>query len=221
MLVLTLALITPAFAGDRQKLSDAWWTGPLETSNPNTIPRNHIYIETYFAVEQDHGGYNSSGKLVRLGTGLSNDYQSTTLFKYGLTNNLNLDILLGFDAAQGGTGVASSNGMEVGLLKIRPVYRFLKYKEGKWWPAMSVATGFIAPTTTNATFTPFVALWEQRPFWFPWTGRILRVRANEEFYHPMAKDYSLANCAALGGPGDLVTSSAATTTKPCSALNTA
>lgn len=204
VLVLALALITPAFAGDREKLGDAWWTGPLETSNPNTIPKNHIYIETYFAVEQDHGGYNSHGNLVKTGQPLANDYQSTTLFQYGITNNFNIGILLGFDAPQGGTHMPDvlmcgkpNCGFEVGLLKIRPVYRFLKYKEGKWWPAMSVASGFIAPTTSYSTFTPFIALWEQRPFWMP-GGRILRVRANEEVYHPMGKDYGPLDCSVLG-----------------------
>ena len=55
LLVLTLVALTPAFAGDKEKLGDAWWTGPLATSNPNVIPKGHFYIETYFVVEQDNG----------------------------------------------------------------------------------------------------------------------------------------------------------------------
>jgi len=61
LLVLTLVALTPAFAGDKEKMGDAWWTGPLQTPSPNTIPKNHWYVETYFAVEQDNGSYGNSG----------------------------------------------------------------------------------------------------------------------------------------------------------------
>src|SRR5271157_4868374 len=99
LLVLALAAITPAFAGEKEKLGDANWTGPLETSNPNVIPKGHLYIETYFVVEQDNGFYDRKGNSHR--APYDNDYQSVTLFAYGITNKFNLQFLPAFDGAQG------------------------------------------------------------------------------------------------------------------------
>lgn len=150
MLVLVLATITPAFAGERQSQGDARWTGPLETANPNNIPQNHFYGETYFVVEQDHGFYDSNSNLVKSGTGLTNEYQSVTLFQYGITNKFNLALLPVFYGDQGGTAVyrtnsdgtttltnPSSSGMQVGNLQVRTPYQIYKYKEGKWMPSFT------------------------------------------------------------------------------------
>jgi len=188
LLVLALAAITPAFAGEQEKLSDAWWTGPLETSNPNVIPKNHLYIETYFVVEQDNGFYDAKGNQHR--APYDNDYQSVTLFAYGITNKFNLQFLPAFDGAQAlEKGAFSTNGMEVDNLTVRTPYQFYAYKQGKVWPSFTIAPGFIAPIETgshNATnpWTPWFGLWVQRPFWMP-GGRILRVRANQNFYFPV------------------------------------
>jgi hypothetical protein len=203
LLVLAMAALTPAFGAEQEKLGDANWTGPLETSNPNVIPKNHLYIETYFVGEQDNGFYNNSSKkigannLAAGGTGYSTDYQSATLFAYGITNKFNLQFIPVFDGAQGGTALRnssgtvlnpSSNGMEVDNLTVRTPYQLHSYKKGNWAPSFTISPGFIAPTgagDTN-TWTPWVGAWVQRPFWMP-GGRILRVRANQDFYFPLAK----------------------------------
>lgn len=198
LLVLALAVVTPAFAADKEKLGDANWTGPLETSNPNVIPKGHLYVETYFVGEQDHGSYNNSGTLNRKGTGLTNDYQSATLFAYGITNKFNLQFVPVFDGAQGGTAVRnaqgnvtnpSSNGMEVDNLQVRTPYQFYSYKTSSWKPSFTVAPGFVAPTGAgdSNTWTPWFGLWVQRPFWMP-GGRILRVRANQDFFFPLNRN---------------------------------
>jgi hypothetical protein len=199
LLVLALAAITPAFAGEKEKLGDAWWTGPLETSNPNVIPKNHLYIETYFIVEQDNGVYNFKGKQSR--TPYDNAYQSVTLFAYGITNKFNLQFLPVFYGVQGlEKGSGSTAGMNVGNMTVRTPYQFYSYKQGKIWPSFTISPGFIAPIATGSTnatnpWTPWFGLWFQRPFWMP-GGRILRVRANQNFYFPIqdGKTTSLAAC---------------------------
>jgi hypothetical protein len=188
LLVLTLVALTPAFAGDREKLGDAWWTGPLQTPSPNTIPKNHWYVETYFAVEQDNGVYVNNGTKFGAnnkfqGGGYDNDYQSTTLFTYGVTNKLNLQMLLGVDGAQGGTGVPSSNGVEVNTFRIRLPYNVLKFKEGGSPLSLAIVPEVNTPMAPNAVWTPGVGIWVQRPFWMP-TGRILRIRASEDIWFP-------------------------------------
>jgi len=201
MLVLALAVAVPAFGAEKQSLSDAWWTGPLQTPNAGTIPQNHIYVETYFVVEQDNGGYDNGGNRYGannkvLGSGYDNDYQSTTLFTYGLTNKFNFQALLGMDGAQGGTGVKSSNGLEVGLLRIRLPYKLHSYKQGKWAPTFTFVPEVNAPVASGAIWTPGFGLWAIRPFWMP-NGRILRIRASEDIWFPKGgKSVGLSNCLA-------------------------
>jgi hypothetical protein len=190
LLVLTLVALTPAFAADKEKLGDAWWTGPLQTPSPNTIPKNHWYVETYFAVEQDNGVYVNNGTKFGAnnkfqGSGYSNDYQSTTLFTYGITNKLNLQMLLGMDGSQGGTGVPSSNGIEVNTARIRLPYNVLKFKQGGTPLSFAIVPEVRVPALPNAIWTPGVGFWVQRPFWMP-TGRILRIRASEDIWFPMS-----------------------------------
>lgn len=197
LLALTLVALTPAFAGDREKLGDAWWTGPLETPNPNTLPKNAFYGETYFVVEQDNGSYNGNSKQV--GAPHDNDYQSVTLFTYGLTNRVNLQLLPAFDGQRNAGGNPPSSGMEVDNLTVRLPIQLLKYKEGGMPLSLTVAPSFIAPTGAGLTnvWTPFVGIWAQRPFWMP-GGRILRVRAAQSFLFPLQDkkfaDSSLTVC---------------------------
>jgi len=195
LLALTLVALTPAFAGDREKLGDAWWTGPLETPNPNTLPKNAFYGETYFVVEQDNGSYNHSG--TQKGAPHDNDYQSVTLFTYGLTNRVNLQLLPAFDGVRNAGGNPPSQGMEVDNLTVRLPIQLLKYKEGGTPLSLTIAPSFIAPTGAGPdnVWTPFVGVWVQRPFWMP-GGRILRVRAAQSFLFPLQDKRVLgtANC---------------------------
>jgi hypothetical protein len=205
VLVLALALITPAFAAEQQKLSDAWWTGPLQTPGANTIPKNHWYVETYFVVEQDNGTFADTGTKYGANTakahllgmpGYDNNYQSNTLFVYGITNKFNLQMLLSMDGTQGGTGVTGSNGMEVGGFRIRLPYKLVAYKQGKWYPTLTFVPEVRTPVAAGAVWTPGIGIWAIRPFWMP-NGRILRIRASEDIWFPKGgKGVALANCAA-------------------------
>jgi hypothetical protein len=196
LLVLTLVALTPAFAGDKEKLGDAWWTGPLQTPSPNTIPKNHWYVETYFAVEQDNGTYANNGTKYGAnnafrGSGYDNDYQSTTLMTYGVTNKFNLQMLLGVDGAQGGTAFVkggtvqnpSSNGVEVNTFRVRLPYNVLKFKQGGTPLSLAIVPEVNTPMAAGAVWTPGFGVWVQRPFWMP-TGRILRIRASEDIWFP-------------------------------------
>jgi hypothetical protein len=210
LLALTLVALTSAFAGDREKLGDANWTGPLSTPNPNTLPKNSFYGETYFIVTQPTTAPHS------------NTYESLTEFVYGITNRLNLQILPDFYGTQGGTGGVSTPGMNVGALIFRVPYQIYKYKEGSPWPSFTIAgrvntpvgtgSSVVDPTLPAATlaskasllnvntnvWTPGFGLWVQRPFWMP-TGRILRVRAAENFFFPLSKTFTGASGAAVCG----------------------
>ena len=70
------------------------------------------------------------------GGGYSNDFESATLFQYGLTNKFNAQILIGVDEYQGGTGVPSQNGLEVNTARIRLPYKLHSYKQGQWGPTL-------------------------------------------------------------------------------------
>jgi hypothetical protein len=187
LLVITLVAVTPAFAGDKEQLGDANWTGPLETPNPNTLPKNAFYGETYFVVEQDNGAYDTHGNQYR--KTYDNDYQSVTLFTYGLTNRVNLQLLPAFDGARNAGGNPPSSGMEVDNLTVRLPIQLLKYKQGGTASqalSFTVTPLFVAPTGAGLsnTWTPGFGLWAQRPFWMP-GGRILRVRGAQSFLFPL------------------------------------
>ncbi|MGD0974905.1 MAG: hypothetical protein ABR866_12520 [Candidatus Korobacteraceae bacterium] len=201
LLALTLVALTPAFAGEREKLGDANWTGPLETPNPNTLPKNSFYVETYFVVEQDNGAYDNSGNQHRA-KAYDNDYQSVTLFTYGLTNRVNLQLLPAFDGARVAGG--GSSGMEVDNLTIRVPIQILKFKEGKTPLSFTITPLVVAPTGAGLdnVWTPGIGLWVQRPFWMP-GGRILRVRAAQSFLFPLQnKKLTFGGCT--GGAASCV-----------------
>ena len=188
LLVLMLVALTPAFAGDKEAMGDAWWTGPLQTPNAGTLPKDHWYVETYFAVEQDNGGWDNGGHRYGannkvLGSGYDNDYQSTTLFSYGVMKNFTTQVLLGVDGAQGGTGTPSSNGLEVNTVRLREVVKLHSYKQGQPWPTFSIVPEVNAPVAAGSVWTPGIGFWAIRPFWMP-GGRILRIRASEDIFFP-------------------------------------
>jgi hypothetical protein len=206
LLALTLVALTPAIAADRQQLGDAWWTGPLQTPSANTIPKNHWYIETYFVAEQDNGSYGNSGTkyganskagcAIGIQCGYDNNYTQETLMTYGLMNNFNFQILTAFGGTQGGSGVATTPGIDVELARIRLPYRLVKYKEGNWYPSFSFVPEVNIPVGSSSVWTPGIGFWAIRPFWMP-NGRILRIRASEDIWFPKSgKSVSLGNCAA-------------------------
>ena len=199
LLALALVALTPAFAADRQQLGDAWWTGPLQTPGANTIPKNHWYVETYFVVEQDNGGYNNNSDKFGannkyVGKGYQNNYNSDTLFTYGLMNNFNFQMVLGLDGSQGGTDRPSTDGASIDLFRVRLPYRIHKYKEGSWAPSFTFVPEVNAPVGPDSIWTPGVGFWAIRPFWMP-NGRILRIRASEDIWFPKGGKSCGAGCS--------------------------
>jgi len=210
LLALTLVALTPAFAAENEKLGDAWWTGPLSTPNPNVLPKNSFYMETYFIVTQSNDCKASC---------LTNTYESFTEFVYGLSKHMNLQILPDFYGVQGGSGQASTPGANFGALIFRVPYQFYKYKESSPWPSFSLAFRLNTPIGTGGTqvnpvapgslaspnyvnvnehvWTPGFGIWVQRPFWVPGTGRILRVRAAENVFFPVSKTFDGAQGATV------------------------
>ena len=215
LLALALVALTPAFAADRESLGDAWWTGPLQTPSANTIPKNHWYIETYFVAEQDNGVYGNNGTKYGANSaaahalgmpGYDNNYNQETLMTYGVANNFNAQILTEFGGTQGGTGVATSPGISVELVRIRTPYRLVKYKEGKPWPSFTVVPEVNVPVGGESVWKPGIGFWAIRPFWLP-NGRILRPRVSEDIWFPKGGK----NVSTASNPACLVNNVAATT----------
>ena len=189
LLALTLVALTPAFAGDKEALGDAWWTGPLQTPNAGTIPKNHWYVETYFVAEQDNGVYGNSGtkyganskQANALGMpGYDNNFQSVTLMTYGVTNKFNFQILTDFGGIQGGTvctlptdaliGISASTCSESGCpTSCTATSRVSRGRRSRLFPKSTFRS---SPAHTQS-MTPGVGFWAIRPFWMP-NGRILR-----------------------------------------------
>jgi len=206
LLVLTLVALTPAFGQDKEKLGDAWWTGPLETPNPNVIPKGHLYMETYFVVEQDNGVYNSKGTKIGGnapgGGGYDNAFQSVTLFQYGVAKNFNFAMLPVFYGVQAKSNSESTPGGQVGGLIIRTPYQLLRFKQGSLIPSLSITPGVNTPVASGNgnVWTPWVGLWVQEPFWMP-GGRILRVRAAQDFYFPLQGQTFAPSTGVCSGTG--------------------
>jgi hypothetical protein len=225
LLAIALVALTPAFAAEKQSMGDAWWTGPLQTPNAGTIPKNHWYVETYFVAEQDNGSYGNGGThygansvkgcATGIQCGYDNAYQMETLMTYGVTNKFNVQILTDFGGQQGGSnsvapagtvvngvpysGVANGNtlqGVNDFLTRIRLPYKLHGYKQGQMWPTFSIVPEVNIPTGRNDH-----TLWTPGVgFWAIrpfWmpNGRILRIRASEDVWFPKSKNISVNDFA--------------------------
>jgi hypothetical protein len=94
--------------------------------------------------------------------------------------------------------------MEVDNLLVRLPIQLLKFKEGGTASqalSLTVTPLFSAPTGAGYTnvWTPGFGIWAQRPFWMP-GGRILRVRAAQNFFFPL-QNKTVNNAGACGAPG--------------------
>lgn len=209
-LVFAVLILTPALTFSQESLASAWWTGPLETPNPNDIPKGHSYVESYLIAQQNNGGYTAKGDHFgadsSLGSGYSNQYTEYTFFIYSFSNQLNLQVLEGFYGIQGGTAKyaadgevlnPSSEGVLASNPEIRLPWQIVHYQPNRWLPSVTLVGGFDAPAGAGSTnvWTPLFDIWGGRPFWLP-GGRILRVHASQDFYFPVAgKTVPMTNCA--------------------------
>jgi hypothetical protein len=157
----------------RQRLEDAWWTGPVIANSPGTQTPGHAYVESYLFDARSHG---------------SNAIGSNTFLLYGLADRLTVGMIpsFGFNKPRRGE---SSSGVGVGDLTLHAQYGLTVYRPGSWIPATAVALEQTIPTGKydhlgrpsagfgTGAYTTSLALYGQNYFWLP-NGRILRSRIN-------------------------------------------
>jgi hypothetical protein len=175
-----------ACAAGRERLDEAWWTGPLLAANAGTLPPGHFLFEPYFfdiiptASIDRHGGHHPVPD--------ENNYGSFSYLIYGVTDRFNLSLIPRFGFQQIAGGKNSSN-LQLGDWSFQAQYQLTQFEEGHLLPTISLNIGETFPTGkfdrldpasdgfgTGAYATTF-SLYSQSYFWMP-TGRILRTRLN-------------------------------------------
>ena len=175
------------FGTSRQRLNDAWWTGPIVAAGANTLPRGHTLIEPYFYDVVRSARYNANG--TRVAATRVDNYGSLTYLLYGLTDRFTVGMIptFAFTAPSGGL---SSSHVGMGDLSLLAQYRLLGYRPGSRLPIASLVVQETLPTARydrlgdtpsngfgGGAYTTMVSLYTQSYLWMP-NGRILRVRVN-------------------------------------------
>jgi hypothetical protein len=157
----------------RQRLDDAWWTGPVIANSPATQTPGHAYVESYLFDAKSAG---------------SNAIGSNTFLLYGLAERLAVGMIPSFGFNKPSHG-ESSSGIGVGDLTLHAQYGLTTYKLGSWVPMTAVALEQTLPTGRYdhldrpsdgfgaGAYTTSIAFYGQSYFWLP-NGRILRSRIN-------------------------------------------
>ena len=174
-------------AAPREKLSDAWWTGPMLAPSAATLPRGHVLVEPYLYDVIQYGAYNREGALGA--SSHSNTFGSLTYFIYGLTDRLNVGVIPTFGFATT-SNAPSSSGVGFGDVALLAQYRIAQYRVGSWVPMTSINVQQSFPTGTydrlgknpndgfgTGAHTTTLSLYTQSYFWMR-NGRILRARFN-------------------------------------------
>lgn len=192
-LALTCACITAAAEDqstsgpDRQRLEDAWWTGPLLAAGAGTLPKGHFLFEPYVfdIVSKKH--FDADGK--RQDTPRIDTLGSQSYLLYGLTDRITAGLIprFAFNRVSGGR---DTSGLLVGDLTLQAQYRLTQFEEGSWVPTTSFVFQETLPTGKHdrlgerpadgfggGAYTTTLALFSQYYFWMP-NGRILRTRFN-------------------------------------------
>lgn len=164
-----------------QSMGDAWWTGPMMTASPNTLPQGHILLEPYFFdVHTAHSDY----------------VGSLTYLLYGLVDKLTVGTIInaGYNIPDEGM---NSSGLALGDLTLQAAYRLTQFKKGGWVPSTALIFQQTLPVGKfdnlgnrpsdgigSGAYTTSIALYGQSYFWLP-NHRILRARLNltQSFSH--------------------------------------
>src|SRR5271155_3672684 len=96
----------PQSPTDRQKLGEAWWTGPMLANNASTLPRGHFLVEPYL---YDVVGAHANG------------FGSLTYIEYGLANRFTVGLIPTFGYNKVSDGLSSS-GVGVGDVTVLAQY---------------------------------------------------------------------------------------------------
>lgn len=95
----------------RQRLSQAWWTGPLLAPSAGTLPRGHVLVEPYLYDVMGYAAYDRHGVIVPATH--SNAFGSLTYVIYGLSDRVSVGVTPTFGYAQT-SGGPNSNGIGAG-----------------------------------------------------------------------------------------------------------
>ncbi|WP_202049641.1 transporter [Sphingomonas sp. So64.6b] len=159
---------------ERQKLDDAWWTGPMMANSAATLPRGHALIETYV-----YDRINAT----------SHGFGSLTYLLYGITDGVTLGVKpsFGFNAVKNGR---DGSGVGFGDLTFSAQLRLTSFDAAKSIPAIAVSLQHSLPTGKHdrlgdrpgdglgsGAHTTTLSLYAQHYFWLP-NGRIFRARLN-------------------------------------------
>ena len=103
-------------------LPEAWWTGPIAASSPETLPRGHVLFEPYLF------NVRSSGS----------DYAgSLTYILYGVTDTVTLGVIPTFGSARTHES-RQPRRYDIGDLTLTAQYRFNRAKPGALIPTLAV-----------------------------------------------------------------------------------
>jgi hypothetical protein len=134
-LVFLLGLVVPARADisaddEAAILAAQWFTGPLLAPSPPPPAHDWFAIEPYLLISRGAGGFDGDGVFAAQPKG-SDRLINFTVFKYGLTDNLALQLLPGFArAADGASGFTD--------LPVQLEYRwFGRTDTGFWHPSLT------------------------------------------------------------------------------------
>jgi hypothetical protein len=128
----------PDFGTDDGILAAQWFTGPLLAPSPPPPAHDRFAIEPYLMMSRGAGGFDGDGAFAARPGG-SDRLIELTVFKYGLTDNLALQLLPGFARAQDGTSGFTD-------LPVQLEYRwFGRTDTGFWHPSLTTTLSVIVP----------------------------------------------------------------------------
>jgi hypothetical protein len=145
--VLLAALLSPSRAGWAASnatvtLDDQWYTGSL-LSPSGALPRAGILaFEPYLILTDQTGAFDPTGHS-HVVNNAARALSSSTLFKYGLTDHLSIQVLP--TIAYGWNRSSSSSGLKLGDLPAELQYRFLDADNSRLRPALTVFFGLDLP----------------------------------------------------------------------------
>lgn len=178
----------------RQRLDDAWWTGPIIANSPVTLPPGHGYIESYLFDVKTKG---------------RDSVNSLTFMQYGVAEGLTLGIIptAGFNRVD---NALDSSGVGIGDLTLMATWRLTSYQPGRWVPTTALSIQQSLPIGKydrlgnrpadglgSGAYTTTIGFFGQAYFWMP-NGRILRSRINLQ--RSFSSDANIEDVSVYGTP---------------------
>ena len=126
-------------------VKDQWFTGSLESPSPAMTKAGAVAVEPYAIYTGNTGAYNSNWGHYSVPNG-TNQMQSLTVIKYGITDRLSVQAVPTFNYAS--NGLTNSTGVDLGMgdLPIEFQYRFNDGNRKTGAPSLTVGLGMTFPT---------------------------------------------------------------------------